>query len=261
VYIRKLEKRVAIVTGGGRGIGRAIALGYVKEGASVVAVARTESELASLDDEIGELGGKCLTILGDLTNPCTSVQVVHRVMDTFGTIDILVNNAGVGSSPSPRPLIDFDDDFWNYTLALNLSAPYYFCKAVVPILLKKGWGRIVNIASLASKIGLTNGVAYAASKHGLLGLTRSLALELAKDKITVNAICPGPVRTMMNEARMQHDAQRLGVTVQELESRITPIGRRLQPEELVPMAVLLASDEAAPITGQAFNVCGGMVMY
>jgi ketoreductase len=100
--------------------------------------------------------------------------------------------------------------------------------------------------------------AYTASKHGVLGLTRALALEVAREGITVNAICPGPVRTEMNDRRVEYDAKRLGISIQELESRLTPIGRRLEPEEIVPMAILLASGESAAITGQAFNVCGGI---
>ena len=119
-------------------------------------------------------------------------------------------------------------------------------------------GRIITIASINGKIGSFHGAAYAASKHGVLGLTRSVALEVARDGITVNAICPGPVRTEMNDRRVEYDAKRLGVSFAELESRLTPIGRRLDPDEIVPMAVLLASDESAAITGQAFNVCGGV---
>ena len=257
---KMLNDRVALITGAGRGIGRAIALGFAKEGASIAGVARTDIELTSLEQAIGRLGGRCVPIVADLTEPAAPAKVVDKVMEAFGTIDILVNNAGAGSSLNPRPLIDFDNDFWNYSLALNLSAPYLLCKAVVPILLKKGSGRILNIASIVSKIGLVDGVAYAVSKHGLLGLTRCLALELAKSGITVNAICPGPVRTRLNEARIRYDAERLGIGLEELESKITPIGRRLEPEEIVPMAVLLASDGSAAITGQAFNVCGGVVM-
>lgn len=257
----QLKDRVALITGAGRGIGRAISLGFAREGASIAGAARTGSELASLENEVRALGSAAVTLSADLTDSTAPARVVEQTIQAFGTIDILVNNAGVGTFMSPRSIADFDDAFWEMNLALNLTAPYRFIKAVLPIFLRKKRGRVLNIASLASKIGILHGAAYAASKHGLLGLTRTLALEVAKDGITANAICPGPVRTAMNDKRMRYDAERLGTTVQELETRITPIGRRLEPEEIVPLAILLASDSSAAITGQAFNVCGGTVMY
>jgi len=257
----KLQDRVALITGAGRGIGRAISLGYAREGASIAATARTEHELDSLVREITALGTKAIAIPADLTRPTAAGEIVRRALEAFGALDILVNNAGVGSSGSARPLVDFDDRFWDLTLAVNLTSPYLLCRAVLPTMLSKKKGRIINIASIAGKIGLMHGVAYAASKHGLLGLTRTLALEVAKAGITVNAICPGPVRTAMHEKRLEYDAKRLGVKAEDLEKSLTPIGRRLQPEEIVPLAVLLASDESAAITGQAFNICGGIVMF
>jgi NAD(P)-dependent dehydrogenase (short-subunit alcohol dehydrogenase family) len=255
---RKLLGRVALITGASRGIGRAIARGYAKEGAVIAITARTEGDLRSLVEEVQSAGGRALGIRADLVDPAAPGQVVRQVLETFGTIDILVNNAGIGSSSSPRPVVDFDDEFWNKTLALNLTAPYKLSKAVLPIMLQKKWGRMINIASINGKLPAIHGAAYTASKHGLLGLTRTLALEVARDGITVNAICPGPVKTEMNERRVEYDAKRLGLSMAELESRLTPIGRRLEPEEIVPMALLLASEESAAITGQAFNVCGGV---
>jgi NAD(P)-dependent dehydrogenase (short-subunit alcohol dehydrogenase family) len=255
---RKLEGRVALITGASRGIGRAIARGYAKEGAAVAVTARSVADLQSLVDEIRQDGGKAVAIPADLADVAVPVRVVRQVIEALGTIDILVNNAGIGSSSSPRPVVDFDDAFWHKTLALNLTAPYLLTKAVLPVLLAKKWGRIVNIASINGKLPAIHGAAYTASKHGLLGLTRTLALEVAREGITVNAICPGPVHTEMNDRRIEYDAKRLAVSIPELESRLTPIGRRLEPEEIVPMAVLLASSESAAITGQAFNVCGGI---
>jgi NAD(P)-dependent dehydrogenase (short-subunit alcohol dehydrogenase family) len=256
----ELRDRVAIVTGAGRGIGRAIALGYAREGASIAAVARSEDQLDSLKQEIAEAGGQAISVVADLATPAAAAHVVSETLNAFGTVDVLLNNAGIGTFASPRPVAEFDDDFWDLNLALNLTAPYRLSKLTVPLFTEKRRGRIVNIASLASKIGILHGAAYAASKHGLLGLTKTLALEGAKHGITANAICPGPVRTVMNDQRMRYDAERLGTTVEELETRINPIGRRLEPDEIVPLAVLLASDASGGITGQAFNICGGIVM-
>jgi NAD(P)-dependent dehydrogenase (short-subunit alcohol dehydrogenase family) len=258
---RTLQGRIALITGGGRGIGRAIASGLAREGASVAVSARSRDEIDSVVEQIHRSGGTALAMRADLSAPEDAKRLVELTVKAFGTVDILVNNAGVGSAPSPRTVAEFDDNFWNMSLALNLTAPYVLCKAVLPNMLKKKRGRIINISSVAGKIGLIHASAYCASKHGLLGLTKALALEVAKDGITVNAICPGPVRTAMSDARLKYDAQRMGMPVDELEAKMTPIGRRLVPDEIVPMAVLLASDASAAITGQAFNICGGVTMF
>jgi 3-hydroxybutyrate dehydrogenase len=256
---KSLQGKVVLLTGAGRGIGRAIALGFLEAGAKVFALARSADELSALKSEVGE--APLEFAVADLADPKTPAAAVLQALEAFSALDILVNNAGVGTAASPRPIADFDDKFWDYTLAVNLTAPYLLSKAVIPHLVRRGGGRIINIASLAAKIGLRHGAAYTASKHGLLGLTRTLAIELAPDKITANAICPGAVRTRANEQRIQYESRLTGVPIETIERALNPLGRRLVPEEIVPLTLLLAGEAGAMITGQAYNVDGGAVMF
>ncbi len=256
----RLHNHVALVTGGGRGIGRAIALALAQEGARVALTARTAAELEEAVQAIRQGGGQALALPADLAEPGVPLRLLDQVQAQFGPVDILVNNAGLGSSANPKPVVDFDDDFWELSLKINLTVPYLLCKAVLPAMLARKWGRIINIASINGRVPSLHGAAYTASKHGLLGLTRTLALEVVRDGITVNAICPGPVRTLMNDRRIAYDAQRRGVSLQEQEQGMTPMGGRLEPEDIAHLAVYLASDDARKITGQAWNVDGGLVM-
>jgi NAD(P)-dependent dehydrogenase (short-subunit alcohol dehydrogenase family) len=255
-----LKNRIALVTGAGRGIGRAIAEAFAQAGAKVAVTARTTRELDEVVAGIRKSGGTALAVSADLSQPATPYEVAERVSSELGPVDILVNNAGIGSSADPKPVVKFSDDFWDLTLTLNLTAPYKLCKAVIPTMIERRRGRIINVASINGKMPGLHAAAYTASKHGLLGLTKALALEMASSGITVNAICPGPVRTLMNDKRLEYDAQRKGTTVAEIEKTITPIGGRLEPSDIAPLAVYLASDEARTVTGQAWNVDGGICM-
>jgi NAD(P)-dependent dehydrogenase (short-subunit alcohol dehydrogenase family) len=258
--MKLLQDRVALVTGAGRGIGRAIALAFAAEGARLALTARTVSELDELVATIRSAGGTALALPADLADRAVPGRLVTDVEKSLGSIEILVNNAGIGSSAGPSPVVEFSDEFWEQTLMVNLTAPYLLSKAVLPGMLAKKWGRIIMIASVNGKIGALHGAAYAASKHGLLGFTRTLAMEVASQGITVNAICPGPVHTVMNDLRVQYDAKRRGVAFDEQAAGLTPLGRRLEPEEIAPLAVYLASSAAAAVVGQALNIDGGVLM-
>ena len=255
------KDRIALVTGGGRGIGRAIAIALAKAGAKVGVSARTAAEVEEVVKTIRDSGGTAIAVVADLSHKDAPAKIMQDMAAGAGAVDILVNNAGVGSSANPKPVADFSDEFWEVSLYLNLTVPYKLSKAVLPHMRKQKWGRIINVASINGKMPSFHGAAYAASKHGLLGLTRTLALEVAKEGVTVNAICPGPVRTVMNDKRLQYDAARRGITFEEIESAMTPIGGRLEPEDIAPLAVYMASNEARMLTGQAYNICGGVLLY
>ena len=255
-----LQDRIVLVTGASRGIGRAIAQAFATEGARLALTARSFDELKVLQREVVESGASAVAIKADLVEGSVPFDLVRKIERDLGPVEVLINNAGIGSAPNPKPVVDFADDFWELTLKLNLTAPYLLCRAVLPGMLKKRWGRIINVASLAGRVGLFHGAAYATSKHGLLGLTRSLALEVASEGITVNAICPGPVKTPTNDSRLRYDAERLGTSFEHLDGTATPMGRRLVPEEIAHLALFLASEEARAITGQGYNIDGGLVM-
>jgi NAD(P)-dependent dehydrogenase (short-subunit alcohol dehydrogenase family) len=256
----KLQGRVALVTGAGRGIGRAISVSLAAEGAKVAVAARTTAELDSLVDEIKSAGGESIALQADLSDRSVPARLVQQAKDAFGPIQILVNNAGLGSSSNPKPVVDFDDDFWEQSLLINLTAPYLLCKAVLPDMLAAKRGRIITVASINGRVGSYHGAAYAAGKHGVMGLMRTLAMEVAGEGITVNSICPGPVKTLMNDKRIEYDAERLGRDLAAHEKSLTPIGGRLLPEDIAPMAVYFASDDASMVTGQSYNIDGGLVM-
>ncbi len=256
----KLQGMTALVTGASKGIGRAIARGFAHEGADVAVTGRNQNELASLAAELRATGRRCHVVAADLAERGAAQRVYDESVAALGPIQVLVNNAGIGSSANPKPVLNYDDSFWETMLYVNLTVPYLLSKAVLPSMLEARFGRIINIASIVGKIGLFHGAAYAASKHGLLGLTRTLATETAKEGITVNAICPGPVHTLTNDIRVEYDANRLGSTFADLETSMTPMGRRLEPDEIAALAVYLASREASAMTGQAINIDGGILM-
>jgi NAD(P)-dependent dehydrogenase (short-subunit alcohol dehydrogenase family) len=252
--------RVALVTGAGKGIGAAISLALAAEGAAVAAAARTRADVERVAEGIRTAGGQALPLVCDVTQPESIAAAVDAVEQALGPIGILVNNAGQGGS---HKFVGHDDALWHHLLNVNLTSVYYVCKAVVPGMIAARWGRIINIASMASRVGGKYIAAYTASKHGVLGLTRALAAELVGDSITVNAICPGYVDTPMTDQAVANIAARTRLDAAQARSvleKTSPQNRLITPEEVAAVAVLLASDAARGITGQAINVDGGAVM-
>ena len=249
----KLKDKTALITGGGRGIGRAIALAFAKEGARIAVAARTAEQINPVADEIGN---DSIALVCDVSDP----QSVARVFSEVGDIDILVNNAGIAESAT---LVNTTDELWHRHLSINLSGTFYCTRAALPAMLKKGWGRVINIASIAGKTGAPYIAAYSASKHGVMGLTKSIALEVAATGITVNAICPGYVDTEMVSRGVERITARTGRTAKEaLDTlkKMSPQNRLVTPEEVAALALLLASEDGRGITGQGINVDGGTVL-
>lgn len=263
VYSMKLENRIALITGGGRGIGRAIALVFAREGARVALAARTAAQVEEVANHLSEdTGVLALPLVCDVSDGESVSNMFARAAESFGASpDILVNNAGIAESAL---LVKTDDDLWQRHLSINLSGTFYCTRAALPSMMQRGWGRVINVASIAGKIGAPYIAAYSASKHGVLGLTRSVALEVATKGITVNAICPGYVDTDMTShaveritARTSHSA---GEALEAIK-KMSPQNRLITTEEVAALALLLASEEGRGINGQAINVDGGTVLY
>ncbi len=254
-------QRVALVTGAGKGIGAAISLALAAAGVAVGVAARTEADVRRVAEAIHAQGGQALPVVADVTQPESIAAAMAQVQASLGPVSILVNNAGQGGS---HKFAGHDDALWHHLLNVNLNSVYYVCKAVVPGMVAARWGRIINIASVASKVGGKYMAAYTASKHGVLGLTRALAAELVGDNITVNAICPGYVDTPMTDQTVTNIAARTRLDAAEARAvleKTSPQNRLITAEEVAAVAVMLAGDAARGITGQAINVDGGMVMY
>ena len=254
------QDKNVLVTGGGRGIGRAIALAFAAQGSRVAITGRTQASLDAVAEEIRAKGGQALPLTCDVTRK-EEVEALNReITGEFGGVQILVNNAGMAPAAA---FLEMDDRLWNQVLKVNLTGAYHCCKVFLPAMIASKWGRIVNIASTVAKVAYPYIAAYTASKHGLLGLTRALAIEMARTGVTVNAICPGYVETELTLGNAARMAEKTGKEVEEvlkLFKSVTPQNRLITPEEVADLAVMLASERAGGITGQAINVDGGAVM-
>lgn len=257
----KLEGKIAFVTGAGRGIGRACALELAKAGARVVLAARTEPEINRVAGEIEAMGREALALVVDLRDPSSLEEAFAKAIGRFAAVDILVNNAGIARS---APFQRWTDEMWMEVFEVNVHSVFRCTRAVLPGMLERGWGRVINIASVAGKGGAAYISGYAASKHAVLGMTKALAVEVADRGVTVNAICPGYVETDM--ARQAIDTIIAKTCASEekargfLESQ-TPQKRLFQVDEVAGMVLYLASDTARGINGQAINICGGALPY
>jgi len=246
---RDLKGKVAIVTGGNRGIGRAISLELSKKGTAVaVNYNSNEASAKAVVNEIVENRGRAIPVQAEVSNQAAVRKMVQEVVDRFGRVDFLVNNAGVMGEPSLLKITEAD---WDRVLAVNLKGVFNCCQAVVPLFLnQEGGGKIVNISSIAGKMGGLSGVHYAASKAGVIGLTMALSTEFAKRNIWVNAITPGPVRTEMYE--------RLPENVQQRFADSTHVGRVCDPAEIAHGVIFLLENDF--VAGEILNMSAGRYM-
>jgi NAD(P)-dependent dehydrogenase (short-subunit alcohol dehydrogenase family) len=256
----RLFEKNALVTGAGRGIGRAIVTHYAREGADIVAVDVDEKILDEVATEVRGLGRKCLTIRANLSKVDEIRSMSARALAEFGHIDVLVNNAAVTKAMG---FFEITEEDWNWMFDLNMRGLFFCMQSIGKSMVERKKGNIVNIASIGGKgYPLTTNAGYAASKGGVIALTRIAAQLLGPSNVNVNAICPGATVTEMSKRTAQERAVRAGITVEELlaarEARI-PLRRENTPEDVAHMAVYLGSDEARNVTGQAINVDGGMM--
>ncbi|HVA95915.1 MAG TPA: SDR family NAD(P)-dependent oxidoreductase [Candidatus Dormibacteraeota bacterium] len=258
-----LKGKVAVITGGGRGIGRAIALKFSGEGSAVVVAARTKSEIEAVAKEIRDAGGSALAVAADVADEKQCEHLIHAATAQFGHIDILVNNAG--DYGPVKPVEEISPAEWDGVIAVHLRGAYLLTRLVLPGMYARASGAILNISSLSAKSAFAWGAPYAAAKAGMLGLTRVTAAEAARKGVRINAICPGPVTETKMSKDLGHTlAERLGVSEEEqLKGFLDTIlqGRGQTANEVAAAALFLCSEQASAITGQSLNVDGGAAFY
>ena len=250
-----LKDRVALVTGGGSGIGRGVALGLANQGVRVAVCGRRAELLEQTVARVREQGGTAMGVPADVTRRDEVEQFVASVVNEWGQVDILVNNAGVSGR---TPIDDPDDTRWLNILDVNLTGSYLCSKVVLPHM--KDPGRIINMSSVLGRFGVPGYAAYCTAKHGILGFTKAMALEVAERGITVNAICPTWVDTDMARQGIEETAAILGMPAEAFRAQAVaavPIKRMAEVDEVVALVIFLCQPDAASITGQVMNVCGG----
>ena len=255
-----LENIGAVVTGGGRGIGAATARALATAGAKVIVSARSTEQIDAVSDELTSAGHLAWAIACDVTDPDQIAKLVEKSRELVGPVQILVNNAGAASS---APLKDLTLKEWNRLLAINATAPFLCTQAFLPGMLETGWGRVVNVASIAAKIGAPYIAAYCASKHAVVGLTRAVAAEVAAKGVTVNAVCPGYVDTPMTDQSVANISAKTGMTANEARERLysaSPQERLLEPEEVAHLISSLCEPLSKGINGQAIVIDGGELL-
>ncbi len=245
-----LEGHVAVVTGASKGLGRSMSEALARNGASVALVARNQDLLEEVVEGIQAAGGKAEAIVADVTEEEAMSEVQRQVEETFGVCDILINNAGINNR---KAIDEFSLEEWNEILGVNLTGPFLCSRAFVPGMKQKKWGRILNMTSIMSHVSLPNRTGYSTTKAGLIGFTKSLALELASFGVTVNGISPGPFATEMNKPLLE-DPEKNKMFLERI-----PLGRWGQVKEIGALAAFLCSDEAGFITGTDIVIDGGWI--
>jgi len=251
--MKRLDGKVALITGGGTGIGAACARTFAQEGASVVLTGRRKNVLETVVNEIEQKKGRALAVAGSVTDEAHTRAAVAQAVRAFGKLDILINNAG--TIAYGKVLHETDEATWNDTLATDLTGAYRMIKAAVPEMIKAGGGSIVNVSSVASLVGIPLIAAYGAAKGGVDALTRCVAMDYAQQKIRCNSVCPGLVDTPM-AANLINDPQRLKEVMTAY-----PLGRPGTSEEIAKLILYLASDESSWVTGSIFPIDGGMTAH
>ena len=249
----RLAGRVAVVTGAASGIGRAIALALAREGAKVAIADLNEAGGAAVARAIETDGGTARAWRADVTDAAAVEALVGQVVMEWGGVHVLVNNAGWDT---PMPFVETTPDFWDRILALNLRGPIACTHAVLPHMIRQAHGKIVSIASDAGRVGSSGEAVYSAAKGGIIAFTKTIAREVARHRINVNCVCPGPSDTPLFQNEFARVSPKLAASL----TRVIPWGRLGTPEDVAPAVVFLTSDEAGFITGQTLSVSGGLTM-